>query len=93
MQKNLQRGLKCPLSLSKEFHVVMVDFPKVWSFGGDEISQVLTVIMAQSLHGFEEVPVLQTISTGGEAMLSVLSAGSGRSARGHGERGSSQTSK
>lgn len=53
------------------------------------------VIMAQSLHGFEEGPVLQTISTGGEAMLSVLSAGSGRSARGHGgrQRGSSQTSK
>lgn len=50
------------------------------------------VITAQSLHGFEEGPVLHT---GGEAMLSVLSAGSGRSARGHRgrQRGYSKTSK
>lgn len=73
----------------------MPESPKVSALRGDEISQVPMVIMAQSLHGFEEGPVLQTISTGGEAMLSVLSAGSRRSARGRGgrQRGSSQTSK
>lgn len=56
------------------------------------MSQVPMVITVQSLHGLEVGPVLQTsLSTGGEAMLSVLPAGRGRSARGHGgrQRGSS----
>lgn len=73
----------------------MCDSPKVESLRGDEMSQGPVVIMAQSLPGFEVGPCSSDISTGGEAMLSVLSAGRGRSARGRGgrKRASSPTSK
>lgn len=91
-EKQLQMGPQMFFFLSKEHLVFFHDSLKVYSFGGDEISQVPMVITAQSVPGFEEGPVLQTISIGGEAMLSVLSAV--RSARGHGskQRGFSQIS-
>lgn len=60
LEKNLQWGLKSPVSFKKNPMFSCLIPPKFSPFRGDEMSQVPMVIMAQSLHSFEVGPVLQT---------------------------------
>lgn len=93
-EKHLRRGLKSSVSFQKNSTSPCLIPPKF------SPSRRWIESSAHGNHGpitawLWSGPCPSDISTGGEAMLSVLSAGRGRSARGHGgrQRGSSHTLK